>query len=129
MHQAAVDEPAAASRLAAKQQVFGYAHIWNRREFLGDDADPVGKRFGRRSIIDGAAIAMQHAAVAMQKPHQHIEEGRLARPIAAAERVDSAGPDGDAPVDDRGHTVEGLGDAIGLKQRRVTTRRRRECVA
>ncbi|MDR5653508.1 hypothetical protein RGD00_12900 [Xinfangfangia sp. LG-4] len=118
LHPLVVDDETAAPRLAAQKDVLGHGHFRHRRQFLGDDRDPGGQRIGGGGKMHLFAPDADRAAVALQEPGQDVQEGGLARPVPAAERMDRPGLQFQRAVLQRHHAVERFRDRIGFQQKR-----------
>ena len=73
---------------------------------------PSSRASWRRHVaqVDGLAFDQsKHALVGLYHPGQDLDQGRLARAVAAEQRVDLSASDVEADV------VEGLGHPVGLR--------------
>ena len=113
-----VDHGPQAPWLTAEVDVLRHRHAADGRQLLRDDGEPVLQGLGRRGEVHQLALHPQRPRVAAEDPHEHVQEGGLAGPVAPAQGVNAARLQGEAAVPERGDAAEGLGDAGGFEKRR-----------
>ena len=105
-------------RFAAQIDVLGHGHGRDGAQLLLDDRDAVRRGLGRVVEHHRLAVAQQGARIAVMDAHQDLEEGRLARAVAAAQRMHRSRLQPELAQLQRGNAVEGFAKARGLQQRR-----------
>ena len=115
-------EPA---RLAAKRQVLGHRHGRDQIDLLIDRADAERARFARRFDFDRTAVEADFALVAAHRAGHDLDQGGLAGPVLAHERVDFAGLNAEIDVIERPDAGKRLRHAEHFDPRRQCVRHAR----
>src|SRR5262249_62410732 len=107
-------------RRKPERDVLGHIEVVEQREVLKHHADAEGARLRRAGELDLVALPAQLARARLDQPIRHLDEGRLASPVLAEQRMDLVRHqiEGDAIV--RQQIAESLADPDRLKQRRGT---------
>ena len=100
---------------ASDEDVLGDRHVRGERELLidRDDAGALGV-VGRREG-DRLAEQLDLPRIGAVRARQDLEQGRLAGPVLAEERMDLGGPHFEMDVLERAHAREALADAGHLE--------------
>ncbi|WP_374200097.1 hypothetical protein [Streptomyces sp. S-2] len=124
VHPGEVDEPEAVAGFAAQEDVAGHAHQRDEVDLLVDRGDPGLLGLEGPLEADRLPGQPQFARVRPVDAGQHLDEGGLARPVLADQRVHLTGPQAEGDVVERDDPGEPLADPEGLKDRRPGAGRR-----
>lgn len=125
VHPGEVDEPEAVLRLPAQEDVARHAHQRDEVHLLVDGGDPGLLRLERAGEADGFAAHAHLALVAPVHTGEHLDEGGLAGPVLADERVDLARAQGEGDVVQGDDAREPLAHRAGFENGGPPRRRHR----
>ncbi|MCY1242013.1 hypothetical protein D9M72_549510 [compost metagenome] len=91
VHFLEVDAAEAAGGFAAEIDVFSHRHVRDGAQFLFDDGDAGGERFGGVAVVHFLAAPPDRAALALLDAHQDRKKRRFSSAVATAKRVNGAG--------------------------------------
>ncbi len=118
-------EPA---RLAAERQILAHRHGRDQIDLLIDRADAQGARFAGRAYRDLMAVDQDLALVAANGARHDLDEGGLAGPVLAHERMDFAGLKAEIDVVERPDARKRLRYAEHFDPRRQGLRHTRAAI-
>ena len=114
-----VDEGAALGQ-AAEEDVLADRQRGNERKLLVDRDDAGGERIARPREAHGQAVDVEAAGRRRDRSRENLDRGRLARAVAAHQRMDAAGLEGVGEVHQGRRGVVGLADLPELNRHGAT---------